>query len=239
MKTAVISDIHGNLTALLAVDEALRRESPDVVIVGGDLVGSGGRLGEIIDLVRERGWATIAGNTDEMVWEPERIDVLEARAPQMKKLWDMIRVDIGMALREMGAERLAWLQSLPSLWQNDDLAVVHASPNDKWRSPAANAPDEELTNVYGELGTPVVVFGHLHVPFIRQVGDLVIANSGSVGMPYDGDPRAAFLVVENGKPEVRRVSYDVEREIADRSSMGHPAVDWIGSVLRTASFKAP
>jgi predicted phosphodiesterase len=232
VKTAIISDIHGNFTALGAIDEALRREAPDAVIVGGDLVGGGGRLAEIIDLIRERGWPAVAGNTDEMLWQPERIDALEARLPTMKKQWDMIRDDIAIAHRSIGSDRLAWLRGLPSMWKGPGLAVVHASPGDKWTSPAANATDDELARVYGPVGSPTVVFGHLHVPFICHVGALTVANSGSVGMPYDGDPRAAFLVIENGEPTVQRVAYDIEHEINDRKTSGYPHVDWIGAVLR-------
>src|SRR3954468_17220800 len=116
MKTAVISDIHGNFTALRAVDDALRRESPDLVVVGGDLVGGGGRPSEIIDLIRDRGWPCIAGNTDEMLWEPERIDVLAERVPLMSKMWNVIRDDIRIAVETIGPERLAWLRATPDRW---------------------------------------------------------------------------------------------------------------------------
>jgi putative phosphoesterase len=240
LKAAVISDIHGNLTALRAVDEAVRKESPDLVVVGGDLVGNGGRLAEVIDLIRERGWPCIAGNTDEMLWQPERIDALAQRMPQMARLWDALRADIRLAIESIGFERLEWLRKLPDRWSNDAIAVVHASPGDKWSSPASkDAPDDELTRVYGPLGRPIAVFGHLHVPFVRRLGSFAVANSGSVGMPHDGDPRASWLLIEGNDISVRRVEYDIDAEVADRRASGYPNPEWISRILRSASFSPP
>jgi putative phosphoesterase len=240
VKTAVISDIHGNWTALRAVDEALRQESPDRVVVGGDLVGNGGDPAAVIDLLGERGWSCIAGNVDELLWEPERIDALEKRLPQSATLWSILREDVRLARASIGPERLTWLRALPDRWLDDRIGVVHASPGDKWTSPAsASAPDEELASVYGPLGRPIVVFGHLHVPFVRRLVALTVANSGSVGLPYDGDPRAAYLVIEGSDVSIRRVEYDVEAEIASRAAAGYPNVAWVGRLLRAAKFSPP
>jgi predicted phosphodiesterase len=240
MKIAFLSDIHGNFTALKAVDNALTRESPDTVIVGGDLTGNGGMLPEVIDLIRVRGWPCIAGNTDEMLWQPERLDALAARVPRMARLWDILRDDVGYAIDAIGAERLEWLEGLLDRWTDDRTAVVHASPGDKWSSPAGpDASDEELVKTFASLARPDVVFGHIHVPFVRRVGAMTVANSGSVGMPYDGDPRAAFLIIDDGAPAIRRVAYDVEAEVASRRNAGYPHAEWVGRILRRASFVLP
>jgi len=240
MKTAILSDIHGNLTALEAVVAAIDAESPDAVVLGGDLVGNGGRLAEVIDLVRDRGWACIAGNTDEMLWQPERIDVLAERMPQMSRLWETLRGDIALAIDSIGPERFRWLQGLPSQWTSAGMAVVHASPGDKWKSPAnSSAPDHEFVETYGSLGRPIVVFGHLHVPFIRRLGPLTVANSGSVGMPHDGDPRAGYLIIDDEDIAIRRVVYDIEAEIASRVASGYPNAAWIGRMFRAGSFSPP
>src|SRR5689334_11322613 len=73
MRIAVLADIHGNLTALEAVIADLNRTSPDVVIVGGDLVGSGSRPAEVVDRLRALAWPAVYGNTDEMLWRPDRV----------------------------------------------------------------------------------------------------------------------------------------------------------------------
>ncbi len=93
------------------------------------------------------------------------------------------------------------------------MALVHASPESPWRSPAQTASDAELESVYGPLGRPVAVYGHIHVPFIRSISEMTIVNTGSVSLSFDGDPRAAYLLLDDDKPAIRRVEYDVDREI--------------------------
>jgi predicted phosphodiesterase len=239
MKIAVLSDIHGNWQAFKAIVAAVDAERPDLVVVGGDIVGGGGRLADIIDAIYDRGWPCISGNTDEMLWQPERIDALAGRLPQMSRMWDIIRDDIRIARTAIGAGRLKWLRELPDRWLTPQVAVVHASPGDKWNSPPADASDDALTGAYAGLDRPVVVYGHLHVPFVRRIGALTVANSGAVGLPNDGDPRAAYLVIDGTELATRRVAYDVELEIADRARSGYPHASWIGQILRTGTFVPP
>ena len=79
MRLAVISDIHGNLTALEAVLKDLAVTSPDLVVHGGDLVLNGSSPAEVVDLVRTLGWPGVVGNTDELLWNPERLNVGDQR----------------------------------------------------------------------------------------------------------------------------------------------------------------
>ena len=239
MRIAVLSDIHGNLTALEAVIEDLQTVSPDLVVQGGDLVGNGGRIAEIVDLVLDGGWPSVLGNTDEMLWEPGKIERLAERLPTLEPLWSIIKEDIERAVHSLGDRRLDWLRGLPMQWSAHDVTVLHASPGDAWNAPKQNASNEDLLRIYGELGTRTVVYGHLHAPFVRDLGELVVANSGSVGMPYDGDRRASYLIIDGGTPRVRRVEYDVEREIRERTAAGYPHAGWIGGILRAASYSPP
>jgi predicted phosphodiesterase len=100
-----------------------------------------------------------------------------------------------------------------------------------------DAADGELRSTYGQLGARLVVYGHIHRPFVRRAGeDLTVANSGSVGLPFDGDPRASYLLIQDGEPEVVRVEYDVEREVAVLLASGYPDVDRIAEMRRTGRF---
>jgi diadenosine tetraphosphatase ApaH/serine/threonine PP2A family protein phosphatase len=119
------------------------------------------------------------------------------------------------------------------------MALVHASPESLWRSPAADASDAELKQAFSSLDRELVVFGHIHWPFVRRVGDRTFANSGSAGLPYDGDPRAAYLLIDNGKPEIRRVEYDIDREIQMLERSGLPHADWIIRTIRGGSPQMP
>ena len=240
MRIAVVTDIHGNLTALEAVIADLEQTAPDAVVQGGDLVAGGHRPNEVLDRVRERGWPGVQGNTDELLWKPELFDQLMAGAPQLAHIWRMVfhqQAPATVAL--LGAERLSWLRQLPTLWSSDDLAVVHAAPGNLWRSPMPTATDAELEATYGPLGRAVVAYGHIHLPFVRTVGAGVVANCGSVGMPFDGDPRASYLLVDGVTASIRRVAYDVDAEIRSLLASSYPDKERIAETLRSARYVLP
>jgi predicted phosphodiesterase len=102
-----------------------------------------------------------------------------------------------------------------------------------------DADDGQLVETYGALGAGLVVYGHIHRPFVRRLEDMVVANSGSVGLPWDGDPRASYLVVSEDDVHVARVAYDVEREVAAVRRSGYPDGDRIVAMLRGGRFQPP
>jgi len=83
MRLAVVSDIHGNLTALEAVVESLKADHPDLVVQAGDMAVNGPRPGEVVDRVRSLGWRGVIGNTDEMLWDQSARSQQEQRAPKL------------------------------------------------------------------------------------------------------------------------------------------------------------
>ena len=93
--------------------------------------------------------------------------------------------------------------------------------------------------MYSPLASPVVVYGHVHRPYIRQVAGMTIVNSGSVGLPHDGDRRAGYLLLDGARPEIRRVAYDVDRELKALASSGRPHASWIAKILATARPQMP
>jgi putative phosphoesterase len=238
MRVAVVSDIHGNLTALDAVIADLTGVSPDLVVHGGDLLGGGARQAEVVDRIRERGWPGVYGNADEMLWNPDRA-AQHLAAPAFQRIRDIVFEHIAATVDSIGEERLAWLRGLPTRWSGSGLTVVHAGPDDVWRSPSANASDEELVSTYGPLACPRVVYGHIHQAFVRQLPSFIVANSGSVSLSYDGDPRAAYVLVEDGGVTVRRVAYDIEREVTALFDARYPHASWIADMLRKGSYVPP
>jgi len=236
-RLAIVSDVHGNLTALEAVIEDLRRRRVDRVVHAGDLAFAGAQPAEVVDRIRELGWPGIVGNTDEMLWRPELQAEQEARAPKLRAMLSVFFEEYAPATAErLGDERIAWLRELPAERRLDDVVLVHASPGDLWRAPMADAPDDELAAVYGGAGAPVAVYGHVHVPFVRPVGALTVANSGAVGSPFDGDPRTSYLLVEDGVPSVIRVPYDLDREAAALRASGYPDAERIVETRRLGRF---
>jgi putative phosphoesterase len=237
---AVVSDVHGNLTALEAVVADLRRRGIDRVVHAGDLAFAGAQPAEVVDRIRELGWPGIVGNTDEMLWRPELQAEQEARAPKLREMLRVFFEEYAAATAErLADERIAWLRELPAELRVDDVVLVHASPGDLWRAPMADASDDDLAEVYGGSSAPVAVYGHIHVPFVRSIGALTVANSGAVGSPFDGDPRASYLLVEDGVPPVVRVSYDVEHEAAVLRALGYPDAERIAETRRLGRFVWP
>ena len=240
MRVAILSDIHGNLTALEAVLDDLEQVAPDLVVTAGDLVVNGSAPAEVLDVVRSRGWPSIQGNTDEMLWRPELLDDLSRRYPERHGLRRMLFEHMAPATADaLGPERLEWLRGLPKRWTSDDCAVVHAAPDNLWRAPLADATDQELVDTYGSLGKPVLLYGHIHHGFVRSLPSLIVANCGSVSLSYDGDPRASYAVVSEGHVELRRVAYDIDREVTRLKQSNYPFADWLGTILKTGSYVKP
>jgi diadenosine tetraphosphatase ApaH/serine/threonine PP2A family protein phosphatase len=112
---------------------------------------------------------------------------------------------------------------------------------DCWKAPPGGASDEELNRICGLLGVPVVVFGHTHIPVIREIkgNPRLLINAWSVGLPYDGDPRASYLLLNENRPVIRRIEYEVERELKALSSSAFPHADWTARMLRSSSPQLP
>jgi putative phosphoesterase len=239
MRIAIVSDIHGNLTALEAVIADLRTQSPDLVLQGGDLPYGGCHAAEVMDLVAELGWPGVVGNTDEVLWKTDGIERMLTEAPKLGSLLKMIE-ECAVATRDLiGEPRMKQLQALPMELRQGDLVLLHAAPGDLWKAPMDPSDDAALESVYGSLGAKTVVYGHIHRPFIREFSNFTVCNSGSVGMPYDGDPRASYLLLTDGRPEIQRVEYDIEREIKSLLASNYPHKEWLAEVRRRGAYIAP
>jgi diadenosine tetraphosphatase ApaH/serine/threonine PP2A family protein phosphatase len=228
MRIAVISDIHANLHALESVLTDVDRESVDEIWCLGDVVGYGPRPNECCDLVRERAAISLCGNHDLAVLEALDVDEFSGDAAAAARWTAGI----------LGAEQREWLSSLRPLGRRREAQLFHASPRD----PVWEYVLSEPAALAGLRATdaPLVLVGHSHVALaLAWDGDLLegglapaattvdlaaarwLVNPGSVGQPRDGDPRAAWLLVdeEARRATFRRVVYDVERtqeEIRDR-----------------------
>ncbi len=240
MRVAVVSDVHGNLTALEAVIADLRLQAPDLVLHGGDLALMGSQPSEVIDRIRELGWPGVVGNTDEALWRPDEQARQEQLAPKLGALLALIFMDYVPATLELiGPERLAWLRELPAQQELGDLALVHAAPGDLWRAPGPAAEDEELVARFAPLQASLAVYGHIHRPYTRTLRELTVANSGSAGMPWDGDARASYLLIDDGEPRLVRVAYDTQRETAQLLNSGYPDSPRLAEMRRRGAFLEP
>ena len=187
-----------------------------------------------MDRIRDLGWPGVLGNTDEMLFRPASLQEFASQSPAMQPLFAAIEEMAAATRAALGDDRLAWLRTLPPIQTHGPLALVHASPQSCWRAPNPEASDAELESVYAPLGHAVAVYGHIHRPYIRTLPAIAIANSGSVSLSYDGDPRAAYLLLDDGTPSIRRVEYDIERELKALATSGLPHAGWTARMLSTA-----
>jgi hypothetical protein len=87
------------------------------------------------------------------------------------------------------------------------------------------------------LGRPIVIFGHIRRSYIRNVSGMIVANPGSVSLSYDGDRRAAYLLLDGMSPAIRRVEYDVEKELKALSECSLPHADWMARTLKSGTYQ--
>ena len=244
MRIAIVSDIHGNRTAFEAVLADLRETSPDLVLHGGDLADSGSSPTEIVDHIRDLGWSGVLGNTDEMHSRPVALEDFASQSSAPPSLWAAVGEMAAATHAILGEDRIAWMRTLPRTLVQESIALVHASPASPWHAPGPEASDEELEAIYGALRRRTVVYGHIHRSFVRTIRhspiqEMLIVNTGSVSLSYDGDGRAAYLLMDNSKPTIRRVEYDVERELRTLAASGLPHSDWVAKILRSRSPQLP
>jgi len=193
---ALLYDVHGNLPALEAVLEDAEGAGADRYLLGGDYAAFGAWPAETVGRLKALDALWLRGNVDR--WT---LDASEAPEPA--------RAALERCRELLGDEPAAELAGLPaSIAEGEDL-YVHGSPISDVRSfmPDPHARDEEL--IAGERPRRLV-FGHTHLPFERTGPHGVeLLNPGSVGMPFDGDHRAAYaLLRDDGTVERRRVAYD-------------------------------
>lgn len=214
-RIAVLSDMHGNSAATEAVLADIDTQQPDEVICAGDLVGYGARPNHVIDLVRGRAIPTIMGNYDDGVgFDRDDCgcayrDAGERERGQESLMWTRGIVDDG---------RKAYLRTCaPELRREVNgvrLRFVHGSPRRMNEYLFADRDESSLERIAKVADADVLVFGHTHIPWSREIGGVLFVNAGSVGKPKDGDPRATWVLLTIDRDsavrvDTRRVTYDV------------------------------
>ena len=224
MRIAVISDIHANLHALEAVLAAIEAESVDEVWCLGDLVGYGPHPNECVTLVRERASVCLVGNHDLAVLGTLDLDLFMGEAGAAAR-WTQTVLE---------PDARAFLAQLAPTAARHGVALAHGSPRDPvWEYVLSS---QAAAAAFAATSEQLVLVGHSHVQLAiaadggriagggAKAGDEVdlqrarqLLNPGSVGQPRDGDPRAAWLVIDTaqGRATFRRNDYPIERTQAE------------------------
>lgn len=180
MGVAALYDVHGNLPAL----EAVLAEIPGdaTIVVGGDVCAGGDRPSETLERLRALG--------DRVVWVRGNAD--RELSPGMAGLLPEALVE---AVRgQLTEEQIAFLQSHPHAVRVGDVLYCHASPRNDVDIFTERTPEERIAFLFEGLDVPTVVCGHTHTQFERTVAGVRVVNAGSVGMPYEDEPGAYWLL---------------------------------------------
>jgi diadenosine tetraphosphatase ApaH/serine/threonine PP2A family protein phosphatase len=231
VRVAVISDIHGNLHALEQVLAAIDADPPDAIWCLGDVVGYGPKPNECCELVRTRSTVALCGNHDLAVTGGLDLREFSGDAAAAAE-WTRGVLD---------EEHRAWLRDLEPQARAEGVGLFHGSARDPvWEYVLSDGAAVATLLVTDER---IVLVGHSHVALhvalrghelesglapdgtVLGLGEARwLLNPGSVGQPRDGDPHAAYLVLDLGvgTASFRRVAYDVERTQAEMRGAGLP-----------------
>jgi len=209
MRILVVADIHANRAALDAIDEPF-----DACLCLGDLVEYGPHPAECIDWVRTHATAVVRGNHDHGAVQ----DVPVIGTVGFRYLTMVSRRVTVPALSPTDRRFLADLPTTAMITLGGlRFFLVHASPRDPLEEYVPADPDEWQARVHG-LKADFVLVGHTHHQFEFRLRHTTVVNPGSVGLPRDGDPRARYAIIEDGRVELKAVEYDVERTITATAS---------------------
>jgi putative phosphoesterase len=219
MRIGIISDIHGNMTALEAVLADLWTRPIDALYCLGDLVGYAAHPNEVTARIRAEGLPTIMGNYDDGVgFERDECGCAYTN-PVDKALGDR---SLAWTKATVTADNKAFLRTLASeiRFEADGKRVllVHGSPRRMNEYLFEDRPLSSFQRLAASSQADMIVFGHTHKPYTKLVDDVLFVNAGSVGKPKDGDWRACYMVLDpsdaTSPVEFIRVPYDVAREAA-------------------------
>ncbi len=205
MRILVVSDIHANHAALAAIDEP-----HDFCVCLGDLVDYGPDPLECVRWAMKHARHSIRGNHDHGA--AQRVSVHGETGFRY-----LTRVTRPFVWDALGPEERRYLLQLPLTCRFNvagrRFLLVHGTPRDPLDEYVMRDPEIWAKRVQ-DCQADIVLVGHSHVQFNLKVGHSVVINPGSVGNPRDGDPRAAYAVIDGNKVELKRVEYPVEETIA-------------------------
>jgi predicted phosphodiesterase len=237
MKYAFLSDVHANLPALKAVLADIdAREDVESIYHLGDLVGYAPWPNETVELLREHQVLGIAGNYDSTVATDYEHCGCKSETPFQEELahesfeWtkDHVSEETKSSLAEL--PHSMDLRPTGGHTSRPRIILVHGTPTLNtlgWPEERSDSFCLKMAHAAGAREGDLVAFGHTHIPWYREVEGIHLLNAGSVGRPHDGDPRAAYVLVEVGEDkelavEFVRVEYDVDHAVDGILESGLP-----------------
>jgi predicted phosphodiesterase len=207
-RLAIISDIHGNMTALNAVMNDMNAFNVDRIVVAGDATNWGPHNVEVMECITQLGWAVIRGNQEIYL-----LDQDTRRGPEAWKTYTISR----WTREQLGAHWLnvmaTWPDSLTLRFRDaPTLRVVHGSPRSHFEGIFARMTEQAIAEILQGVEEETIVTAHTHLPIDKQSGHWHIMNCGTVGMPLDGGMTSTYLILDGDwsgwRGTLRRVPFD-------------------------------
>jgi len=249
-RIAVLADVHGNLPALEAVLSHLDKQGGcDEIWVLGDLAVFGPYPQQTLErLVALPDTRFVQGNTDRYLVTgrrpPQPPVEDESQWSRMISLLEERDANFRWTIGQLDHRWYSFLRGLPleqrlNVPPYGSILAVHGSPLGDEVGVWAHTPDSELRAMVSGTDCRLLLCGHTHRALDRSLDLVRVVNVGSVGLPLDGDRRAAYAIVALEAAEcdvaIHRVEYDVEKVLTRLNEIGHPAIDWVGNRLRLAA----
>jgi putative phosphoesterase len=232
MRILVVSDIHANWAALEAITHPF-----DVCLCLGDLVDYGPDPAPCVRWAMAHATYAIRGNHDHGVAQ----GISVSGESGFKYLTGATRPSMWGSL---GPQERRYLLQLPVTVRctlaGKRFLLVHATPRDPLDEILPPDPDAWAKRLEG-VEADIVCVGHTHQQFAFEVGGTLVVNPGSVGLPRDGDPRAAYAVLHDDLIEFRRVEYPIEESVraVQASPLPDRAKEMLTGVYRTGALQLP
>lgn len=227
MRVAILADIHGNLPACEAVLEDIKRQAPDYIVAAGDLALRGAHPKETVQLLIDSCDSLLMGNTDCYLAGNYLGGAYRDKEHWKSDLLHWSRDQLGQTLLQTLGTLPFSVRYTPRKGQ--DLYVCHANPRNLEESIEPTLDEATVRRLFQYVDATAVAFGHLHFPYRRRIGRLVLADVASAGIPRDGDLRPAwglFTFTPKGwRVQIRRVRYPVRKAtqaLVDRKVPGGP-----------------
>jgi putative phosphoesterase len=225
-RLAIIADIHANLPALEAVLADIEAMEAAAVYHLGDLVGYNPFPNETVALIAERGIPGITGNYDQavlgLVADPVG-ELLNAKiTPMGREIYAWTVQAVNLPSREFLEAQPRERSLAADKWR---LRLTHGSPRHIKDYVRPSWPDAMVGDLLAEVDEDILLTGHTHIPVVRQVNGKWLINPGSVGFPKDGNPLAAYALLDLGRElqvAIRRVHYDIDLTVQAIVECGLP-----------------
>jgi putative phosphoesterase len=216
MKIAVFGDIHGNIEALQTAYQAAVAAQVEKIYHLGDLGGYAPFVNEVVDFLIEHRIEGVQGNYDETVANDREHCGCKYEDPVQE---EMANLSFLWTKQHASKKTKDYLKDLPfTISQNisgKKVLLFHATPKKNNLYWYEERPEKFFQEMAGKVDADVMVYGHTHKPYWKDIGGKVFINAGSVGKPKDGDPRSCVTLVditsETINVEFLRVSYDVNK----------------------------